>query len=216
MKRLLLRCALLACSTFAPAAHAAPTNYTDPDQFTLATSARTTEDFDSAPWIADTNYGAPVTSLGVTWSAANTLRATTFMPHSGRVALSDVDGSPDLLDALTAQLPAGVTALGLWLRSTQNLVNVEFSLRSDVGDSLLDFTQTFFDTWTFVGFTSETPLGQLRLRATRDGSPYVDDFLIDDMSFGARAAQSVPEPGSAALIAAALAPLLVRRRRRHA
>lgn len=215
MKRMFLRCALVACGTVAAAAQAAPTVYTDADAFALAAPALTTEDFESAPWIADTNYGAPMTSLGVTWSAANTLRATTFMPHSGRVALSDLDGSPDLLDALTAQLPAGVTALGLWLRSTQNLVNVEFSLYSDIGDPLMNFTQTFFDTWSFIGFSSDTPLGQLRLRATSNGSPYVDDFIVDDVAFGARAVQSVPEPGSFALIAAALVPLLVRRRPRR-
>lgn len=215
MKRMFLRCALIACSAVAATAHAAPTVYVDPDAFALEAVALTTEDFESPPWIADSNYGVPVTSLGVTWSAPNTLRATTFMLHSGAVALSDVDGSPDLLDALTAQLPAGITALGLWLRSTQNLVNVEFSLFGTAGDPLLDFTQTYLDTWTFVGFTTDAPLGQLRMRATRDGSPYVDDFLIDDVSFGARSAQSAPEPGSAALIAAALA-LLLSRRRRHA
>lgn len=214
MKHLLLRCALVACSTFAATAQAVPTTYTDPDAFALAVASLTIEDFESPPWIADTNYGAPVTSLGINWSAANTLRATTFMPHSGRVALSDLDGSPDQLDALTAQLPAGVTALGLWLRSTQNLVNVEFSLYSDVGGPLMNFTQTFFDTWTFIGFTSDTPLGRLQLRATRDGGVYVDDFIVDDVAFGARTAPSVPEPASTALIAAALAPLLVRRRQR--
>ncbi len=188
--------------------------HADPAGFAAAVSPQGFDDFEAAPWAADTNYAGPVASQGITWSAANTLRASTFMPHSGRVALSDVDGSPDLLDTLTAQLADEADGFGLWLRSTLLRANVEFALLDANGMVLDSFTQTFFDQWTFLGFSSDTPFASVRLHATGSGGGFVDDFLVDDVAYGTARPAQVPEPGSLALLGLGLAAL-TRARKQH-
>lgn len=189
---------LVVVSAGARAADAAP--FTDFADFAAATTGLTTDDFALPPW-AEGNYAGPVQSLGVTWSAVGTLRATSFMPHSGRLALSDLDPStmPDTLDELVAVLPSGVTAAGAWLRTTTGAVPIEITAYDTSNVAVTSHGMLLTESYVFFGFTSDTAIGRLRVRAQR----LPDDFLLDDFSFGT-AATHVPEPTSVGLFCVGL------------
>jgi hypothetical protein len=210
--------AALLLSLTAPASQAAILFYSDEAAFAQAVSLQGQDNFESAPWVADTNYAGPVSSQGITWSAADTLRATTFMPHSGGIGLSDVDGSPDQLDTLTGLLDTSADSFGLWIRAATRMVFLEFDLLDDGGNVHDSFTRSFFDQWTFLGFTYDAPIAGLRIRALSNISPYVDDFILDDVGYGNATPPTgqVPEPAGLALLGIGLAALLAGRRRIHA
>lgn len=209
MRRFAASLALVAATAAAPAT-AAPVLYTDHADFIAATTALTVDHFDSAPW-AEGNYAGAVTSLDTTWSAASMLRATTFGPRSGSLALSDVDANPDVPDVLTATLPAGTTAAGLWARSGVSWLQAEVAALAADDTVLASFSGWLPDSYVFLGFAGDTPIHRLRVRALSTGN---DDFIVDDFVRGTgRGDSTVPEPATTVLLACAASVLGVRRLR---
>lgn len=186
---------------------AAPMIVTDYDAFLAATTARIEDHFDVAPW-AEGDHAGPMTSLGTTWSAASTLRSTAFMPRSGGLALSDVDAAVnDVPDVLTATLPGGTTAAGLWVRGGAAWLQAEFAALAADGTVLASVSGWVPTSYVFFGVVSDSAVHQVRVRALETRN---DDFIVDDFVRGAAA---VPEPGALALALAGLAGATVRRTR---
>lgn len=207
----------VACAALHAPAPAALMVFSDASSFHAALGAAptTADDFESPPWLPDTSYGGPVVHAGVTWTAGQQLRASSFQPHSGRVALSDVDGNPDAPDLLQADFAADQGAVGFWLRAGIGGVSLEMELLDRVGQVVAGHQSLVGEAWTFFGLASDTPWARLQLRARTD-QIRVDDFLLDDLSASPvllPPAGSVPEPAGAALVALALAAASLPRRR---
>ncbi len=206
MRSLTVSLALLVVGAVAPAT-AAPVLYTDYAEFAAVTTSLVQDDFDSAPW-AERDHPGPVTNLGTTWSAASTLCSTAFGPRSGSLALSDVDPfTNDVPDVITATLPFGTTAAGLWVRGAASWLQAEVAALAADDAVLASFSGWLPNYYVFLGFAGDTPIHRLRVRALSTGN---DDFIVDDF---VRSAASVPEPGTVALLLSGLACAAVRRAR---
>lgn len=207
MRSLTVSLALLVVGAVAPA-NAAPVLYTDYAEFAAATTSLATDDFDAAPW-AEGDHAGPVTNLGTTWSAASTLRSTTFAPRSGSLALSDVDPfTNDVPDVLTATLPFGTTAAGLWVRGAASWLQAEVAALAADDAVLASFSGWLPNFYVFVGFAGDTPIHRLRVRALSTGN---DDFIVDDFVRGS-SVPTVPEPATLVLALSGAGALLFRKR----
>lgn len=207
MRLLAASFAVLAACSPAPAA-AAPLFYSDHDAFLAATTNRVEDHFDAAPWF-ETNHPGPVANLATTWSAASTLRSTSVFARSGTLALSDLDANTnDVPDVLTATLPAGTTAAGLWARSGQSWVQAEFSALAADDSVILSVSGWITDQYGFFGITHDAPIHRIRIGALRLSN---DDFMVDDFVRGA-SVPTVPEPATLLLTLPGVGALLVRRR----
>lgn len=210
----------LALSALLTSLHAAPVAYQDEAAFVAATVTQL-EDFEASPWVPDSSYASPVTAAGATWAAGVELRASSFAPRSGAAALSDIDApTQDPLDRIEALFDGLHDALGMALRSAGRgdlLIELLAADRS----VLLEHRQTVFTDWVYLGWAAEgLAVAGLRVSALRDGTGFTDDFLIDDVRWGglSQPDATVPEPGSALLVAFAMAAwrLVSRRARRPA
>lgn len=200
-------------------AQAALTVFADESAFhaALGSASTTMVDFEGAPWIPDTTYGNAVVHQGITWTAGQGLRASSFHPHSGQVALSDEDGSPDAPDLLQAVFAADQGAVGFWLRAGIGLVSLEMQLLDRQGLAVGSHQSLVGEAWTFFGLASDSPWATLQVRANTS-QIRVDDFLLDDLIASPALLAppvTVPEPAGTGLVAMALAAAAVQWRRRR-
>jgi hypothetical protein len=214
--------ALAALALFAhlPAANAQVTLYTDRASFNAAAPALTTIDFTGqAPTNDFTDYfpSSMVTLAGVTFQSGGDLFTidqgfdANYNYGSGVVLSAQGAGGPDLLTIL---LPANVTAFGLDFADfngpsphTFTLSTGDVFVRNGGSPPLVGGSG-----FAFVGFTSVIPLTSVLIS--------VNGFrnAADNVSFGPTSPQqaAIPEPGTLALLAPGLLPLvgMIRRRRR--
>jgi hypothetical protein len=187
-------------------------DYTD---FVAATSSLTMESFDSSPWILTANPQG-TSNLGVTWTSNNVLYVTTVVFKSFPQSLSDLDGSPDLVDTIHAAMPSGITAVGGWIGTFAqgHMVSMTAYAADDAVLGTIDAPSTGLSDSSFVGLITSAPIAKVSFISTSGG--IADDFWLDDFVFGTgHRNNQVPEPGTLAFLGgmAAGAILLVRARR---
>jgi hypothetical protein len=114
---------------------------------------------------------------------------------------------------LTAQLPAGVSAVGadFGLQSQGSFTNCAIAIGLSTGETFSFNPLPKSPTFNFLGFVSDQPLTSLTFQATADfpsqstnGSPSLDNFTT---------AQAVPEPSTIVLTCCVAGVLLTGRRR---
>lgn len=191
--------------------------YTDYSAFQNATANLTVETFDEAPW-ANATLPSPLSNLGVTWTAGNNLFGSTYTAYSGALALSDLDGNPDVNDLLLASLPAGTKAAGAFTYRLASFYSIRMSA-FDVNGDLIGTVEQTDTAWSFLGVSSDEGLGSVRFEAFHI-VPGGDDFLLDNFAFSSELAvtqsDEVPEPSSGLPAGIALAAIRIARRcRRH-
>lgn len=204
---------LLVC--LAAATPAATINYNDRASFTAAATNLSLESFDQAPW-ANASLGNSLTTGNVTWTAANTLFGSVFSSTSGTLSLSDLDGSSDSVDSLTAELPSGTFSAGASFMALTAPGGVLSAY--DAGGQLIGINSAAINfSWFFLGIISDVEIRRVVFTPLKFIPAGGDDFLIDDFTFGGpAAANQVPEPGSAALFGAGLWALALYSRKRSA
>jgi len=197
------------------AAHANVIEYTDFASFQAATTGLTNIDFTSTgtPINSYLSWPGGLTISGVTFTGSNNALHTTGedfdpvyqynpappLPQCCQVVLNPVGGFPLSNSTLYVTLPAGTTAVGVYLGMNVRIAPSLFDVTLSTGDTFNDVAggdpQSGF---LFVGFTSSTPITSIDFTAL--AVPYPDYTeggnvpSFDNFSFGT-AAPTSPVPG---------------------
>lgn len=206
--------------TTAALAGAATITYTNEAAFAAATSGITFTTVDFEGVAADNSFMFEPTPPGVTLMGANFT-----IDHSGGnggflFVIGDDFYYPDnsvlssqqstvVANNIVITLPGLETALSLNLGTLEAAESWSWELSN--GDTGV-LSAPAFDSLSFFGLTSTSGFSTLRL--TGPANPADSDAMnIDDVSFGAGTAATVPEPASMVLVGSALAFGGARRRR---
>jgi|KBSMisStaDraftv2_1062788.scaffolds.fasta_scaffold346885_1 PEP-CTERM putative exosortase interaction domain len=206
--------------TTAAFAGAATITYTNQAAFAAATSGITFTTVDFEGVAADNSFVFEPTPPGVTLMGANFtidhsggnvgelfVIGDDFY-YSGNSVLSSQHSTP-VANNIVITLPGLETALSLNLGTLEDAESWSWALSN--GDTGV-LSAPAFDSLSFFGLTSTSGFDTLRL--TGPANPVRPDAMnIDDVSFGAETAATVPEPASMVLVGSALALAGGRRRR---
>ncbi len=167
----------------------------------------------SFPWWVQYDPATGVTDSGVTFTAQPESTIYIIDPSAGvgyeigYGAWLSTQYAPSY-ECFYVAMPAGVTSLGFYFLAP---TGENFSFTSGVGS----FDLTGLTEWTthFLGVTSTAPISSFTFTLNNPGPGY-QNLNLDEFAFGT--AVFIPEPGTAALLAAGCLILAARRRTRRA
>lgn len=173
--------------------------------FTNAASSLTVDDFESAPWGAAGAVAQGTTSLGVSWTSANTLFVSDVIAQSGDFSLTSDDGAPDQLDALNAALPGNINAVGGFVSNggfnTSTITLTAYNALNAALDTVFVVNPS---EWSFLGIIVDSAIARVEFTSSGpigDGNSLLDDdFVLDDFQFGT----AVPLPAAWLMLVSAL------------
>lgn len=216
-------CGVLVLALFATsAAQAAIVSYGSRNAFDAAFAGSVRENWDG--FANGTQFADGSSANGITYfsSAGNALVTSFFLPSTFPNGLGDtVEGFFLAEDAITFTFSAPLLAFGIDI-NTASVIAGAYAATTEDGDVAASVFDPFpgFGTGQFIGFLSDTPFTSVTIVGTpaAQGDAYTLDTL---RAVNEQPPNGVPEPGSLALAAAALAGLgaawgrggLVRRRR---
>jgi hypothetical protein len=213
----------LAATLSATVAFAGTSPYTTLATFQAATSALTTDNFDSlTPPVVIPNGTAlgPLTYNYSINGGTGLLEVVNLFPTtSGLNYLGSDDPTTAAFfasDSLTFTLPSPKTAFGLYIVGNGGYLAGTFTLSAGLetaqNSATPDVTiDAFGDVAYFLGITSTTPFSSATIALTTSGNPGDGPLWnLDDLTWGS-SNNAVPEPGTLLLIGTGLLATVMRR-----
>lgn len=205
--------AVVAAFAALPAAQAAIVSFTSSAAFQAALVGQTvvTEGYESPALNSTIANGGILNGLTYNFSNGAPGRIDNIYNNFGDQSLASAafpNGFFLAGQSITADFGAGVTAFGIFFNIVQSPAGSLFATTS-LGDTALGSASYDTPTFHFIGLISDTAFNSVNFGGT---SSIASGFNVDNLSFVRGTA--VPEPGSLALVALALAAAAVARSRR--